>query len=427
MTVSESSAGIHGRSPHEGRLPFALWCLPWLFGAALLCFWAWPAQWQRGCWMGEWPFEQGCSAYPQGAKEGNTSSVYLEHLQRNVGDSRAWTWLVGTLAQEEDPRVQALLPRALELAPNHPTVLALQATAQLESSDWGAAVKTLITLLERNQPQARPALLGLMMSEDTQPLVLEQLSAEAHWLDTLLASLEAKMPASALLPFISAGQELGLLKPATIRTLVGRLKAEGAWVDAYVLWVASKGEVGAGLYNSGFDRPFSQNGFDWEWASQTGPRQAFRVAQVPASPNPGSMLELTLTGRGVLPTPIVSQALILPGPRYRLRGKYMTDRLLSKEGLVWALRCAAGGERWAHTAPMRETQRKWASFELEFEVPLQCAAAVRLQLETSAAWESRSGVAGTVVFDDFSIDGAAAAEPSDEPQPKRNARGGHRD
>jgi hypothetical protein len=115
------------------------------------------------------------------------------------------------------------------------------------------------------------------------------------------------------------------------------------------------------------------------------------------------MLELTLTGRAALPVPLLSQALILPGQRYRLRGRVMIDRLMSKQGLVWALRCAGGGDRWAQTDPMLTTQRNWAEFDIEFTPPPECAAAVRLQLETAAPGEARVGMVGSVYFDDLAL------------------------
>lgn len=404
------------------RLPFALWLLPWLLGAALLWFWAWPAQYQRACWMGEWPFENGCPETPQAGDPENSSVVYLGQLERNVGDSRSWAWLTGALWKENAARAQALLPWTLRLAPHEPQVLAIHADQQLQARNWEQAAGTLITLLERNQREARPALLGMMASEATQAAVLGQLTADSHWLDPLLASLDRQFPLGALLPFVSTGQELGVLKPETVLRLIDRLKREGAWIDAYALWVAWKGEVSAGLFNGHFDRSLTRRGFDWEWVTQPSARRGFNVSQASASPDPGMVLEVGFTGRGSLPQPLVSQLLVLPEPAYVLRGKYMTERLVSKEGLVWALRCAGGGERWASTEPMLETQRQWTTFELRFTPPAECGAAVRLQLETSAPWEARAGMVGTVFFDDFVLESVDAVTPPVARRAAGNAR-----
>lgn len=395
-----------------------LWLIPFLAAAAALWSWAWPMQNQRACWMQEWPFETGCPAYPGAGTPGQPSAVYQRHLQKNLGDSRALGWLTGAFWAEESPQAAQLLPWAKQLAPNQSSVLFVAAESELRAQNWNAAAKALINLLEQGHAQARPVLASLMAgSEETAQAVLGQLTKESDWLDGLLATLGKDVPANALQPFITTGRELGLLKPATVLALVDRLKRDRNWVDAYTLWVAWRGEVPLGLYNGNFDRPAMRRGFDWEWVPQPVSRQGFRVDQVPASSRPGSALEVSLTGRASLPQVLVSQALLLPGPRYRLRGQFMVDRLSSKEGLVWALRCAAGGERWAQTAPMLNAQPSWAPFSIEFQPPPECGAAVRLQLEATAAWEARAGMVGTIYFDDMVIE---ALPP--EQQKKENPR-----
>ena len=360
--------------------------------------------------MGEWPFEDGCALSPVGANPGQPSTVFSDYLQHNVGDSRALAWLLNALSREQDPRTDTLLPLATQLAPNHAYVLALQANQQLQAQDWAGASATLVAMMERGQMNARPALWALMAAPETQDLLLSKIDANAQWLDTALVTLDGKIPAAAMQAFISRGQELGLLKPATTLALIDRLKREKAWIDAYTLWASFRSNVSPGLYNGSFDRMVLRRGFDWEWVTQPSNKQGFRIDQLPASPKAGQMLELELTGRGSLPTPIMQQTVFLPGSKYLLRGNYMTDRLLTKEGLVWALRCADGGERWAQTAPLQETQRQWQPIALEFAPPAQCGGALQLRLETTAAWESRAGISGKVFFDDFAISAVPAGQ-----------------
>ncbi|MBY4598608.1 hypothetical protein K3217_24135 [bacterium BD-1] len=382
-----------------------LWLIPFMAGAAALWSWAWPMQYERACWMQEWPFETGCPAYPGAGTPGQPSAVYQQHLQNNPGDSRALGWLTGAFWAEENPQTAQLLSWSKQLAPNQSSVLVIEAESQLQAENWDAAAKVLINLLEQGHKQARPMLVALMTkSEETAQAVLAQLSEESTWLDGVLANLGSEVPANALQPFIGAGRELGLLKPATVLALVDRLKRERNWIDAYSLWVAWRGEVPLGLYNGNFDRPVMRRGFDWEWVSQPMSRQGFRVDQVSASSRPGWALEVNLTGRASLPPVMVSQAMVLPGPRYRLSGQVMVDRLSAKEGLVWALRCAAGSERFAQSTPILDTERRWQPFSIEFQPPPQCGAAVRLNLEPKAQWEARAGMVGTVFFDDMVVE-----------------------
>lgn len=408
---SSASATPSSRQTPTSLLP---WLLPWLLLAVAMAWWAWPQQQQRACWMGEWPFEDGCVASPVGADPNQSPQVLADHWQRNIGDSRALAWLLNAWNKEQDERAEQLLPWAVQLAPNQVYVLALQAQQQLQAQDWDAASNTLIAMMERGQLNARPALWALMAAPETQELLLSKIDADALWLDTALATLDGKIPAAAVQPFISRAQELDLLKPATTLALIDRLKREKSWIDAYSLWASYRRNVTPGLYNGSFDRALLRRGFDWEWVTQPSNKQGFRIDQLPASPKAGLMLELDLTGRGTLPTPIIGQTLFLPGRNYVLRGSYMTDRLLSKEGLVWALRCADGGERWAQTTALQETQRQWRAIDLEFSPPPDCGAAVQLRLETSAPWEARAGITGKVFFDDFSISAAPAAQSAND-------------
>ncbi|MBK7720605.1 MAG: hypothetical protein IPJ36_19455 [Simplicispira sp.] len=57
-----------------------------------------------------------------------------------------------------------------------------------------------------------------------------------------------------------------------------------------------------------------------------------------------------------------------------------------------------------------ETQKQWQSFDLNFEMPAECEGAARLQLEATANWEARAGMAGVMYFDDFELR-QRAAEP----------------
>lgn len=387
----------------RNRLLFAGWLGLWLTVAAAVCWVAWPQQIERGCWLGEWPFEEGCSAWPAKQERDQSPETYQRHVQQNVGDARAFARLLSMLWQQEDPSAPLLLSHVAPLAPNDSGVLAIQASNGLRQQDWPAAARALVRLVERGNQDARNALLALMLDADAQNAVLDLLDAKARWLDVMLASAPAKTPPSLLQPFVSQGHDLGIVKTQTVLNMIERLKGSGDWLDAYTLWVALRHTVEPDLSNPGFDQRSLRRGFDWEWPTQSSNRQGMRVAQVPASPRPGLMLEVELTARGALPPSLVGQTLLLLGDQYRLQGRFMSDRMRSKEGLAWVLRCAHGGERWAQTAALQETQRQWQVFELEFRVPPECSGVVRLQLEATAPWEARAGMSGVMYFDDLTL------------------------
>lgn len=399
------------RRPPKKTLALILWCTAWVALATALWWWVHPKQLERGCWLGEWPFEAGCSDFARGAAADNPPTLYAQHLQRNVGDSHAYVWLTQRWWSTDQPRALALLPHTSLLAPHDNSVLALRADASLQAQDWPAAAEALASLAERGYAPARKPLALLMLDAVTQDAVRAQLRPTSRWLDPVLASLDPKLPVAPLLPFVSEGMQLGVVRMTTTMGLVDRLKRSGDWNDSYALWVAALGQVKDGLYNAGFDQAATHKGFDWIWPRQTTGKQGVRISQTSAAPRAGHMLQIELTSRAALPQPMVQQSMVLLGERFRLSGRYMSDRFRTREGVVWALRCASGGERWAQTAALKDTQRQWVTFEMEVQIPESCQGAVRLQLETTALWEAKSGLSGVLYFDDFEwtpINGDAA-------------------
>lgn len=353
--------------------------------------------------MGEWPFENGCDKWAAVASRDATPELYQQQVEANVGDSRAYANLVRAWWMKDDPRALELLAPARQIAPFDAAILSVQAASSLQKGDLGVAARTLVEMVERGSVEARQPLMALMLEPTTQDAVLEQLDANSRWLDVMLASIDPKAPPSLLQRFVSKGHALGILRINTVLNMVERLKRSGDWMDAYTLWVSAVQKVDKDLNNPGFDQRSLRRGFDWEWQQQPSNKQGVRISQIPASPREGSMLEVELTGRAALPQAMVGQTLLLLGDSYQLRGRYMSDRMRSKQGLAWVLRCGNGGNRWAQTGDLLETQRQWQNFELKFKVPEECNGVVRLNLEASAPWEARAGISGIMYFDDFEL------------------------
>ena len=381
--------------------------LVWLGLMLLMGTWyvqkAVPDLWQRACWLGEWPFEQGCETQVFRNDPEAMPEAFGQHLQAHVGDAHAWTGLTAALWLREDPSTGEALQAAQLLAPYNTVVLLARADKALNARDWATAAQTLVALVERGHAPARPSLQALMLHPEGQKAVLDQVQPGQQWLDALLASLAPETHPAQVLPLVEQGMQLSLLKPGTVLGLVDRLKRVNHFADAYTLWVAQRGQVPLGVFNGDFETRALRRGFDWEWPQQAAGKTGLRVQQASASPDPGQLLKVEMTGLAALPVPMVSQVLWLPGQAYQLRGRFMTDTVRSREGLVWALRCAQGGERWASTAPLADTHRRWQEFSLDFKVPEACAGAVRLQLEPQAAWEARAGMTGILYFDQLAI------------------------
>ncbi len=385
------------------RFAYAGWLGMWLVLAGLVWVWALPQQIERGCWIREWPFDEGCDAYPSRDSDSNSIQVYLDHLSVNIGDAHTWARLTKVLWQAKDPRAEALLPFAKQFAPWNPHVLVVEADTSLRAKDWPRLANSLVALVERGHGVARQPLAALMLSPEGQDAVLATLTADTRWLNGMLAGFDPKVPAALIQPYVAQGSQLGILDQNTVLAMIERMQRDGNWLDAYTMWVSLRGKVAEGLFNAGFDQRASHRAFDWQWPVETSGPRGLRISQVSAAPQDGLMIEVEMTGRTALPQPMATQPILLFARKYTFSGRYMSDRMRTDEGLVWALRCASGGERFAQTAALKDTGRKWLSFTVDVQVPAECGNAVRIQLETAAPWEAKAGLAGVMFFDDFEL------------------------
>lgn len=374
----------------------------------LVAVWVWkqavPVQMERGCWVGEWPFERGCDDFPTRTLSKTSAQDYKDYLARNPGDARAWTPFVSKLWSTGDANAEAVLSKVLAINPYQTDLLKLEVVAADRDGDAARLARALVYLAERGVTEAYAPLLALMHHPELQGHVLALLTPETRWLNAVFSYPSPTLGPAALTPFVAEGLRLGILKPTTVLALVEHLKKVGLPIDAYSLWMSLKGTVSEGIFNKGFDQRSLQKGFDWVWAQPTANALVgSRVSQVSATPRPGQMLEVNLTGKTGLPPVLVQQTLVLLQNKYRLSVSVHSDNLKSEEGLVWALYCGGGDTRWAHTVPLKSTQGAWRTFNLDFEVPGECGGVVDLRLEPAAKWEIKGGMAGTMHFDDFDL------------------------
>lgn len=388
------------------RLPYAVWLVIWLVFAVCLWIALYPYQLNRGCWIGEWPFEQGCTdGRPTGFLPNEPMGVYTSHLRHNPGNSFAYTWLAlhRWKSNDNDSESQKSIEAALKVAPLDAQILTIHANNSLNAQHWREAAVSLIKLVEIGNAEANEPLLQLLTTEASQSFVLDLITKESVWLDRLLRNANAKFPADRLLPVFSHGQRLGLVSAETTIHVIDGLQSAGRWLDAYSLWVMYQNKSKEGLFNGGFDFPVSQKAFDWKWLQSTEAQKGMIVRQISAYPKSGMLLELELVGRSAISLPMVRQNVMLFDDNYVFRGRYLTDKLQINDGLSWKFSCASGGEPWAQTDALQDTQKQWHTFELKLKVPATCGAAVLVGLETKSRGEARVGISGLVQFDELSL------------------------
>lgn len=356
--------------------------------------------------MRDTPYLPLCPEAPETPQE--ALEALRQRIARNPGDS--WAWARMLLAQG-DTRSDAVLRGAAALAPNNANVLRWRASDAIERGDAREAVALLIQILKaRGSSEAADVLAQLLASPTGTELFRPHLHDAKHWLPRVLASMsKMKMSPGIALPFVAEAIQNGSLPEETRRAYMQALKAGGYWVDAYGLWLASQRREVPLLYNGGFERPFEQGGFDWEFTPVTRSRAGVIFGQH-AVARRGMVLQLEFTGR-MFSSPVLRQYIFAPPGTYRLRGDYTVSKMRSEAGLAWNVLCTAVGKS-AGTRPaiLQDTGGVWRTLELDFTIPEDCGPVASLQLEPAAAYEARTGIKGKVEFDAFSLTRSAVSQ-----------------
>jgi hypothetical protein len=189
-----------------------------------------PVQLERGCWLGEWPFERGCDDYPTRTLSKTTPDDYRHYLERNLGDARAWAPFVAKLWATKAPEAEAVLAQVRQFNPYDQDLLRMEVVAANRAGDAERLAEALVYLAERGVTEAYQPLMALMHNADTQSHVLKLLKPETQWLNALFSAPPGELQPAALVPFVTEGLRLNILKPATVLAL-GGAPEEGGHAD----------------------------------------------------------------------------------------------------------------------------------------------------------------------------------------------------
>ena len=371
------------------------------FGAAVAVWLLWLSahvHLQRACVLMDTPYLPICGK-PANATDPKRQQKLRARLAADPGDSHAWIELTSV---ERSVHERALLRAVFALAPSDPNVLMWRAGDALTSNNLPVATTLLVQLVEnRNNGQAAQALARIVASGEGVALLRPHLPRANRWLPQVLASLGSlKLPLTAALPLVSEASSKSEVAPATLQSYMAALKSDGKWADAYGLWIAQQRRAVPLLYNGGFEQPFQPDGFDWE-VPPAAPSRAGAVVRRRGSGDKGQVLDVEFTGRPVV-VPIIRQYVFaLPG-KYRLKGRYMTSRLRSEQGLAWIARCqpgSPGGGMAGRSAGLQESGGAWREFEFPISMSAECGQVFSLQLETFAPFEAATGLKGRAAFD----------------------------
>lgn len=379
---------------------------------------AWQVNITLACWKDEWPHLAVCDDI-NGRTEPERWERLHQRLQRNPGDAQARVELAvlahtggfGTPAERS-----ALLDQAIVAAPQHPEVLQLQAARALDARQWPQALEPLQRLVRfhANQPAAQ-TLVQLLQVAPALPALDEALRQavreDADWLERVLRAMPGmKVPVGQAWPLLAEAMAHHQLAPRLGQFVTGRLKAEGRWTEAQVVWLHLWDRPLPLLFNGGFESDFVAQGFDWEVPGPNDHRAGAQVTLVGRGER-GRVLRVRLAGKGFR-SPLVRQHLVLPPGHYRLQGDWQSTDLRSAQGLSWVLTCLGGPgskpRELARSAPLQPTGRDWKTWQLDVQVPdTGCGPGLQLALQPHAAYEARAGMQGEIVFDAMRLDTAS--------------------
>lgn len=352
---------------------------------------------ERTCTLQEGPSAGLCAPPAPG------SAAEIEALRariaRNPGDANAY---IGLALADRSAGHDGLVELASGMAPRDPNLLAHRANAALARQDWRGAVAPLVELADQRDVLIAQKALASLVAIGQGALLEPYLTPGSRWLPRMLGQMRGSgQPFSGALPLVVRAQQRGVLDAETVRSYVRDLKAQGAWADAYALWLSLHGKTLPALFNAGFDRAFELDGFDWEVPSSGPIRRAGAIVERRRAEERGSVLELQFTGRRIQ-LPIIRQYLFIGPGRYRLRGDHLTRQFRMEDGLRWTVRC--GASMVAASPAIRESGGLWRPFAFEFNVPANCGLVASLQLETVMPADAALGARGRVSFDAFELE-----------------------
>jgi tetratricopeptide (TPR) repeat protein len=280
-----------------------------------------------------------------------------------------------------ESRMLALMRRTVDLYPDLGGDVFPVLAAQLESTSG----KEYLRSVARDNPAWWPAFFGEICNKARDVKILQQI--------------------------FSARAKLGVLSNAERACILTRSQREGRWADARELWLTSlpveqRDQTGA-VFNSGFEIPLSNIGFDWIVPGQEG---VFVEVQGDPGARGKRALRVNFADQRYAGPPIY-QYLMLSAGRYRLEGIARAEALETWVGLQWSVYCFGNIED--ETRQLAKTDRfqgssGWSAFRRDFAVPRSCSVQV-LRLELASGREDASvnrgpvRLRGRLWFDDINV------------------------
>lgn len=323
-------------------------------------------------------------------------------------------------AQGDDAGAEALMLRAVALAPRDIPAQSWLAGRDLAAARFDSALERIDTVL-RVEPQLSgqwfPALLLLAPEPAARAALLARLASAPPWRKSWWLRLCRDGEDLDAIDALYRGLRASAAPPDAdeARAWTERLVRSGRWYRAYPVWVENLAEADrlalTNVVDGGFEREPEQSGFGWRFDHVPGAE----VRREADEPGHGRALRVDFEERRV-PFHHVRQLLMLTPGHYRLSGRVRPDGLRSERGLQWSVTCPeppsprlAESERFQGRGP-------WRAFATDFDVPAGCGVQW-LTLAIAARIPAETQIGGTIWFDDLAIERIPADAPPPTPAP----------
>jgi tetratricopeptide (TPR) repeat protein len=291
-----------------------------------------------------------------GLRELKNPDSALAHLQAaidaNPTEGRSYAALGRLLeARGENERARQAMEIAARLSPQRSDVQMEVAAWWMRQGELERALTHWNTVL-RHRPALRakvfPELLQLAGDPANHAAFLPLLEQPLPWWPAFFIHAANNAPDADTVRVLFNLQQDGPNAPTTdmLRAYLTRLQKEGAWIEAWFVWLnsLSKEQIGkmGYLYNGSFEAPISNIGFDWIYHRH--PAVSLDTA---ATYDTSGERALRVTFRGLRAQfQNLYQYLMLPPGKYLLQGRVRPDNLQARAG--HAVGAVLPGQQGAH-------------------------------------------------------------------------------
>ena len=310
------------------------------------------------------------------------------------------------VAAGDEQRAEELSEMALRRAPHALGPPAWLFIEQLKQGHYAQALD-LLDRISRISPGRQgnlyPVLIALAENPEFSDALAERLAMRPDWRSSLIGSMMSKASPAAIKHLLTSLQRRKALDAVEMGQWIDRLVKEGEWGQAYARWAGelplSEMRTLRSVHNGGFETEPSGIGFDWRIDKSAD----VIIDRDRLAGTDGSVaLRLRFLGRRTERIPLHQWLLLAPGT-YRLHFLARSQDLRSDRGLQWEIRCLDSARQVAVSdAVVGSTD--WHDYGVDFEIPEHNCQAQDLSLRNAGSKGAGKILAGTVWFDDVSID-----------------------